>query len=1628
MKASKTRRHFYLLPTCLAGGKFEKYSHKGPEAGCNDMMKKYVRRMGNTFLVSLLLAVFNLFCLMPAQAQEAPLPLGNEVFSYEPAEHPKVGVIAADMKPVGVGSVALAGENVALQVALPQFDGPVDVYCALQAPSVNPETFLINSDLSLSALSSGLVKWKDNVTTPIEESLYGIIPVKDIPPGTYYVYLMVTPHEDLGKYTLYSTSFLIPPGRMAPPKGQEIFDPPSTALPVVQTIASQANPIGLGPVVAGEDKIKVRIGLPEFSAPVDVYLALDWPAIDPENIYLINELMELSPLSSGLVKWKENLTGPVSEIVMSDISLAELPPGIYKFYLLVTPAGSTETYFLWSAELSSSTLVVDVFGNGLVTSNANEINCSEDSDKCSASYDPGTTVVLTATPDEDSVFHSWEGCDSVNGNVCTITIDANKTVHPSFVLKETKLNPSVKVLEANAVNLIISQDGTNFYFDPQIMTLLDLQAGDIIISTIGNGFLRRIISISASEEGLIRVETEEASLLDAVEEGDFIASPEDFSVDLKASLLEGGVKVAAIRKTAFKAPEVDLTINKVIYERGAVKVTLVGSMTLDFEPDFKLSIGRKHWVVPYLKQFRAILKMDNADNLAVIAEGGWQGEKRVKLGTMRFSPIPLGYIVLVPQADLYVGVEAGIGASMTAEVTVAASVRAGVIYKRKTGWDAVGGFTKSFSFLSPTVTAQAYARGYINPEFTMLLYGIAGPSVSLDGYLKMDAWVPPLSWTLSAGIQACVGGKIDLVFTERRLPNWCPIRYEEALIQYTPPGVLEVTPAGEFAASGLEGGPFTSKKVYTLTNTGYAPITWSVSASRNWVDARKNIAIAAMAAAKMKSASLGADRMFSIISQSPRSGELSPGDSVNVVVSLTSAANNLSAGTHTASVNFVNSTSNEGNTSRTVSLTVQPADEPPSSPSGLTATALSPSSIVLAWTSSTDETEVSGYRIERCTGSGCTDFTQVGTSTTSGYTDSGLSADTAYTYRVRAYDNTGNNSGYSNTASASTRPETTPPTVPGNLNATALSPSEISLGWGASTDEGGSGLAGYKIERCMGSECTNFTQIGTTTATNYTDTGLNGDTSYSYQVRAYDNAGNNSGYSNAASAMTPVPTDVIPPTVPGNLNATALSPSEISLGWGASTDEGGSGLAGYKIERCTGSGCTDFTQTGTSATTSYTDTGLSENTTYSYRVRAYDNDANNSDGYSNTASATTPGIPPTIPGNLTATALTPNDIELNWSASTDSGGSDLAGYKIERCTGSGCTNFTQTGTSATTGYTDTGLSADTTYTYRVRAYDNAGNNSGYSNPASATTPPEITPPTVPGNLTGNTDFGVVKLSWNASTDSGGSGLAGYKIERCTGSGCTDFSQIGTSTTASYTDSGLSEGTYTYRVRAYDNAGNHSGYSNVLSLFAPDNIPPTAPGNLTATPLSSTEISLSWNASTDNGGSGLGGYWIERCTGAGCTDFTQVWGSQNLNTSYTDTGLSPGTYSYRVAAFDNQSNYSGYSNTVTVRTPDPISPTVPVNLTVTQTNPPYGCDVELSWSASTDSGGSGLAGYRIERCGEPFQYSTCTTFAEIGTSTTASFSECLYPGTYNYRVRAYDNDGNNSGYSNSDSVTVNEQPI
>jgi len=188
---------------------------------------------------------------------------------------------------------------------------------------------------------------------------------------------------------------------------------------------------------------------------------------------------------------------------------------------------------------------------------------------------------------------------------------------------------------------------------------------------------------------------------------------------------------------------------------------------------------------------------------------------------------------------------------------------------------------------------------------------------------------------------------------------------------------------------------------------------------------------------------------------------------------------------------------------------------------------------------------------------------------------------------------------------------------------------------------------------------------------------------------------------------------------------------------------------------------------------------------------------------------------------IAAIAPKPNETALSWTAST---GGIIANYFIERCAGLGCTTFSQIASVAGSAlsYTDTTISSGTIYNYRVRAGDSSGGLSPYSNVLTLS-------PIVPHVVSGFAATPTRKLSWNASAESGGS-ISQYSVERCTGLGCSNFSQIATTSSTSYTDTSAAAGsTYNYRVRAQDTNNFYGPYSATVAASVPSNFDNAADG-------------------------------------------------------------------------------------------------------------------------------------------------------------------------------------------------------
>lgn len=177
---------------------------------------------------------------------------------------------------------------------------------------------------------------------------------------------------------------------------------------------------------------------------------------------------------------------------------------------------------------------------------------------------------------------------------------------------------------------------------------------------------------------------------------------------------------------------------------------------------------------------------------------------------------------------------------------------------------------------------------------------------------------------------------------------------------------------------------------------------------------------------------------------------------------------------------------------------------------------------------------------------------------------------------------------------------------------------------------------------------------------------------------------------------------------------------------------------------------------------------------------------------------------PTVPAGLSAAAISSSEISLSWAASSDNVG--VSGYRIYR-------GGVQVGTTAGTTYTDRGLAAATTYSYTVSAYDAAGNASGQSAPASATTrqAADTTAPSV--SITspagGAAVTGTVTISAAASDNIGVSRVEFY-ID-----GVLSGSDTSSPYTYAWNTAGIS-GTHTIAARAIDGAGN-AGTSPAISV-------------------------------------------------------------------------------------------------------------------------------------------------------------------------------------------------------------------
>ncbi|MEU8210789.1 glycoside hydrolase family 9 protein [Micromonospora sp. NPDC049044] len=237
-------------------------------------------------------------------------------------------------------------------------------------------------------------------------------------------------------------------------------------------------------------------------------------------------------------------------------------------------------------------------------------------------------------------------------------------------------------------------------------------------------------------------------------------------------------------------------------------------------------------------------------------------------------------------------------------------------------------------------------------------------------------------------------------------------------------------------------------------------------------------------------------------------------------------------------------------------------------------------------------------------------------------------------------------------------PDTTAPTAPGKPAASGLASRSVTLTWAASTDSGGSGLAGYEVREVqVGSDTVVVRPVTGTTLTIST---LLPATSYEFTVVALDGAGNRSTASPVLTVTTPPTgsTDTTAPSTPGTPVASAVTATGLTLAWTPSTDN--VGVTGYRVYR--EAGTTDVlvgSPTGSTVAVS----GLTASTSYQFYVVAVDAAGN--------VSAASPGVTVTTTappaGGGCALTWTANNWDTGFTANitiTNTGTTAINGWTL----------------------------------------------------------------------------------------------------------------------------------------------------------------------------------------------------------------------------------------------------------------------------------------------------------------------------------------------------------------------------
>jgi len=346
---------------------------------------------------------------------------------------------------------------------------------------------------------------------------------------------------------------------------------------------------------------------------------------------------------------------------------------------------------------------------------------------------------------------------------------------------------TTKVLPGTTIQYLssISEDGGAFTFFQATPELDALSPGDVMVGDAAPnapfGFLRKVVSVS-SAGGQVVVETEGATLEDAIGTGGAQVSYVLFPDDVQGGTQAAGVTLATVPQT--QGLDFCYTLEDVVLYDGDGnldttndQVTANGSIQLEPAFSFRLLVRGFE-----LEEFSFTASVDEVADLEIGAEVELsliKVEKEIARHyflpiTVMIGPVP---VVIVPVLVVSVGVDGSVHVGVTTGVTQQVTLAVELAYADGE-WSPTSDFSSQFEYSLPALSADLGLKGYTGAQLLLMLYGVAGPHAAVNTFLRLEADLDAMPWwSLYGGLTVPVGGKVEVL-------GRTIVEYEAVLVDY----------------------------------------------------------------------------------------------------------------------------------------------------------------------------------------------------------------------------------------------------------------------------------------------------------------------------------------------------------------------------------------------------------------------------------------------------------------------------------------------------------------------------------------------------------------------------------------------------------------------------------------------------------------------------------------------------------------------------------------------------------------------------------------------------------------------------------------------------------------------------